>query len=112
MLKVNQLTKSYKSFSFGPIDIEIEQGTIVALVGPNGSGKSTFFRILMNQVHEDQGVITWNDENVRYKETSFKQAVGYMGIGLYEVFEQLSIKELTSFVSHWYPNWIMSGMNR
>ncbi|MFA9455324.1 ATP-binding cassette domain-containing protein [Halalkalibacter sp. AB-rgal2] len=105
MLKVNQLTKSYKSFSFGPIDIEVEQGAIVALVGPNGSGKSTFFRLLMNQVHEDQGVITWNNENVRYKETSFKQSVGYVGIGLYNVFEQLSIKELTSFVSYWYSNW-------
>jgi ATPase subunit of ABC transporter with duplicated ATPase domains len=37
----------------------LEAGTRLAVIGENGSGKSTFLRLLMNELHADNGTIKW-----------------------------------------------------
>lgn len=104
LLRVNQLTKHYKKFTLGPINLEVEKGTIVALVGANSSGKSTLFRLIMKIIQADRGEIFFLGENIDKKEVEFKQKVGFAG-ELLEPFGHLTIAELGSLVSYWYPSW-------
>lgn len=46
------------------VNLEVEQGEIVALAGPSGSGKSTLLNILGTLDRPDQGEVTINGKNV------------------------------------------------
>ncbi|WP_180994295.1 ABC transporter ATP-binding protein [Bacillus sp. Marseille-P3661] len=104
VLKIKGLTKQLKKSVIGPIDFQMEKGTAVALIGANGSGKSTFLRLLMNILKPDKGDIQVFGQKFAENETTIKQQIGYMG-DLFEPFGYLSIKELSSLVSYWYPSW-------
>ena len=59
-LEIINLCKRYRDFSLGPIDLQLEPGTVHGLIGANGAGKSTFYRCLMGTVRKDQGIIKLN----------------------------------------------------
>ena len=40
-LELRGLTKHYKDFTLGPLDLTLPGGTICGLIGENGAGKST-----------------------------------------------------------------------
>ncbi|WP_096200203.1 ABC transporter ATP-binding protein [Bacillus sp. FJAT-45350] len=104
LVDIKGITKHYKNFSLGPIDFQVEKGTVVAVVGANGSGKSTFFRIMMNLLQVDEGSINIFGQNLVDNETEIKQKFGYVG-DLLEPFSYLTIKELSSLIAYWYPTW-------
>ncbi len=57
------LTKIYKSRSgevraLDGLDLEVEEGTVLALLGPNGAGKTTTVRILATLLRPDAGRAT------------------------------------------------------
>lgn len=103
-LTIKGLTKKMKQFYLGPIDLEIEKGTVVALIGANGAGKSTFLRVLMNVQKADDGDVLTFGEDFMKNETTLKQKMGYVG-NMYEAYRHLTIKELSSLISYWYPTW-------
>lgn len=51
-----------KSFSLGPIDLDINRGEVLFIVGGNGSGKSTFINILTGLYTPSEGTIILNDD--------------------------------------------------
>ncbi|WP_332632062.1 ABC transporter ATP-binding protein [Halalkalibacter flavus] len=104
LLTTNELTKKYKKFTLGPIDLKVETGTAVAIVGANGSGKSTFFRLLMNLIQPNSGSVHVFNQTFGENEAEIKKKIGYAG-ELLEPFGHLTIRELANFVSFWYPNW-------
>ena len=56
-LEITNLCKTYKGFSLGPIDLQLETGTAHGLIGPNGAGKSTLYRCIMGTVRRNQGLL-------------------------------------------------------
>lgn len=106
VLTITGLTKQYKNFTLGPIDLRVEKGIVVALLGTNGSGKSTLFRILMGMVQPSEGQLSFFDTAGQMSETEIKQRIGYVG-DQFDIMGHLTIKELASLVSYWYPNWSM-----
>ena len=44
-LEIHGLTKHYKDFALGPLDLTLPGGTICGLVGENGAGKSTTMKL-------------------------------------------------------------------
>ncbi len=56
-----RLEKISKSFGSKPIladiDFRVEEGEKVGLIGRNGTGKSTVFRLIMNEMEAEKGVI-------------------------------------------------------
>ena len=105
LLKIDQLTKTFKYFEFGPIDVRVEPGTITALIGSNGSGKSTFFRLVMQLFQPNSGHILYFNGELDSNDSRIKQDMGYAGGDLYQAFGQLSIRELANLVRYWYENW-------
>ncbi|WP_263705446.1 ATP-binding cassette domain-containing protein [Shouchella tritolerans] len=55
-------------FTTGPISLQVEPGTVTALVGKNGSGKSTILRMLSGMVLPDAGTIERFGQQVEEKE--------------------------------------------
>jgi ABC-2 type transport system ATP-binding protein len=56
-LEVSGLRKNYGKFVLGPIDLELEAGSMNGLVGPNASGKSTLFRCIIGTVRRSAGTV-------------------------------------------------------
>ena len=55
------------------VDLQIESGTVHALVGENGAGKTTLMRILFGAIQADSGAILINESTVHF--TNSKQAI-------------------------------------
>ena len=84
---VSGLSKSYGGIrALVDMDIEVETGTVHAVVGENGAGKSTLMKILAGAVQADAGRVRLDGQNVHF--TSPPQA-RRAGIGI--VYQELSL---------------------
>jgi len=58
VLYAEGLAKAYgETRLFEGVDIDIKRGEKVAIIGPNGVGKSTLFKILLQEVEQDKGIV-------------------------------------------------------
>jgi branched-chain amino acid transport system ATP-binding protein len=65
-LRVRGLTAGYGAAPvLHDIDLDIDPGTIVAVVGANGAGKTTLLRALSGLVEPTAGTITWDGGELR-----------------------------------------------
>jgi lipopolysaccharide export system ATP-binding protein len=46
------------------VTVEVRGGEVVGLLGPNGAGKTTTFSIIVGIIRPDQGVVTYNNEDL------------------------------------------------
>ena len=63
-LELRGLTKHYKDFTLGPLDLTLPGGTICGLIGENGAGKSTLMRTISGLVKAQSGSILWNGQEL------------------------------------------------
>ncbi len=56
-LELRGLTRSYGSFTLGPLDLTLPRGCIMGLVGENGAGKSTTIKLILDMIRRDGGTI-------------------------------------------------------
>lgn len=65
MIRIRDLKKNYKDLEvLKGINIDIEDGTTVAIIGPSGSGKSTLLRSINLMEPINDGSITVNDMEI------------------------------------------------
>lgn len=66
IVSVRNLTKTYKSGfqALKSVNLEIEQGEILALLGPNGAGKTTLISTICGIVQPSSGTITVGGHDV------------------------------------------------
>ena len=65
MLKIEDLKVSYGGIeALKGINLEVEEGKIVALIGANGAGKSTTLRSIVGLVKPQSGSIIYNGEDL------------------------------------------------
>lgn len=81
LLSVRHLSFQYtkKRKILQDVSFDIRRGEMVSIVGTNGAGKSTLAKVICGFVHEDEGEILYEGENIRdwtIKERSLK--IGYV----------------------------------
>lgn len=86
-LVVSGLSKSYGGIrALIDMDLEVQSGTIHAVVGENGAGKSTLMKILAGAVQPDAGTMTLDGRGVRFASPPDARRAG---IGI--VYQELSL---------------------
>ncbi|MGC5167134.1 ATP-binding cassette domain-containing protein [Luteimicrobium sp. DT211] len=68
------------------VDLDVYPGEVVAIVGDNGAGKSTLVKVLSGVHNQDEGTITFEDEQVTIPDPA---AAREMGIS--SVFQDLAL---------------------
>ena len=65
LLEVKELSVSYGDVrALWDVSLEVEEGSIVALVGSNGAGKSTLLKAIAGLLHPSQGEILFMGEDL------------------------------------------------
>ena len=76
-LKITNLKVSYGAVeALKGISIDVEEGTIVALLGANGAGKTTTLRTISGIVEAQKGTIAYYDQDITNHETEKIAALG------------------------------------
>lgn len=90
LLSIKNISKTYKHSNkkaLKAFSTELTPG-VYGLLGPNGAGKSTLMNIITDNIRADEGVITYDGENVLKLGKDFRNILGYMPQqqGMYEKF--------------------------
>ena len=75
-LELRGLTKHYKDFTLGPLDLTLPGGTICGLIGENGAGKSTTIKLILDMVQRDGGTVTILGRDSRTDLVHTKEEIG------------------------------------
>jgi ABC-2 type transport system ATP-binding protein len=79
-IQVKGLQKSYKQLHvLKGVDVEVEKGSIFALLGSNGAGKTTIIKILTTLLKQDGGTATVNGFDVAAKPDEVRQSISLTG---------------------------------
>ncbi|MBB3131520.1 ABC-2 type transport system ATP-binding protein [Paenibacillus rhizosphaerae] len=79
-IQVKGLQKSYKQQQvLKGVDLEVDQGSIFALLGSNGAGKTTTVKILTTLLKPDGGTATVNGFDVASKPDHVRQSISLTG---------------------------------
>ena len=81
-LQLDDLTYSYPhkhGFTLGPLTLNIEAGTVTALIGSNGSGKTTLIKVLLNELNGYTGSYRIDGEAIsdRFANLMSHYRIGY-----------------------------------
>ncbi len=77
LIRLENICKSFGNvFANRDVNLEIEEGKILALLGENGAGKSTLMSILAGQLQPDSGTIYRGGEEVVFFSTEKAIAAG------------------------------------
>lgn len=76
------------------VDLDVEEGEIVALLGTNGAGKSTLLRAISGVVVPDRGAVIFDGRDITYMPSEETAALGIIQVpGGAGVFPSLSVEE-------------------
>jgi ABC-2 type transport system ATP-binding protein len=76
MLEVKNVGKSFGgNVAVNDVSFVVEPGKILGLIGQNGAGKTTTFRMILDFITPDQGIITWNGRPINQFNHDF---IGYL----------------------------------
>ena len=93
---IENISKRFEKFhALNQVNLEIKNGSLVALLGPSGSGKSTLLRILAGLENPDSGRI-WLDGQDTTEVPLQKREIGFV-FQNYALFPHLNVCENIAF---------------
>ena len=93
---IRDVSKRFGDFqALEDINLEIKEGSLVALLGPSGSGKSTLLRAIAGLQPPDQGQIIIYGEDTTYLDVR-KRNIGFV-FQHYALFKEMTIRENIAF---------------
>lgn len=111
MIKINNLTKKYKSainrngkfvnYALDNVSCTISEGKIYAVLGVNGAGKTTLLKAISGMIKPSQGKILIDDEKITEK--TYNKLIY---IPDYEThFAGFTIRDMMDFYKDFYDSW-------
>lgn len=100
ILKLNNVNKTYNSFSLKNISFQIREGDIIGLLGRNGSGKTSTIKAILDLITIDGGEIDFLNGSIS---ENFEK----VGVVLEQCnyFDNYTVSEVKIIHSHIYKNW-------
>ena len=64
---IKDVSKTFGKFvALENVNLDVSDGTLLALLGPSGSGKTTLLRIIAGLEVADSGTILYNNEDITH----------------------------------------------
>lgn len=100
MLKINNLTKTYKGgkTAVSNLTLDIEKGDIYGFIGPNGAGKTSTIKCVVGINTFDNGEITIDGISVREKPLECKKITAYIPDNP-DIFEYMTGIQYLNFIA-------------
>ena len=74
MLQILDIKKSFGELHvLRGVDLDVEQGDVVAIIGPSGSGKTTLLRCINFREKADSGTLIFDNEKFEFDKTTKKE---------------------------------------
>lgn len=103
-LRLRGLVKDHGDFRLGPLDLDLEPGTVLAFIGPNGSGKTTTLHAIMSLLRRDGGEIEVFGIPNDPLHPAWKQDVGFVG-EVQGFYRGWTVRRNLDFVGSFYDRW-------
>jgi len=103
-LQCRSVKKQFLDFTLGPINLDLEPGTVLGLVGPNGAGKTTFLQCLIGLLRADSGEIAVFGRPNDLNNPEWKLNTGYVG-DIPVFWERWTAAKNLQFISQFYSDW-------
>lgn len=110
-LKVENLTKTYPTFTLDNVSFTLSRGRIMGLIGKNGAGKSTTLKSILNLVSPDGGRIELLGMPFPEREEDCKQKTGVVLSGI-DFFQHKRLETITAVTRRFYRDWDQSACDR
>ena len=110
-LTVENLTKTYPSFTLDNVSFTLSRGRIMGLIGKNGAGKSTTLKSILNLVSPDGGRIELLGMSFPQREEECKQKTGVV-LGGIDFFQHKRLETITAVTRRFYRDWDQSACDR
>jgi ABC-2 type transport system ATP-binding protein len=105
-IELRNVSKKRRSKTIGPLNLNLPQGYITALVGQNGSGKSTLLHMLLQLTFPEEGEILWFEEQHKAGlPLELRQSMAYVPETSLTEEDYWTSDEAAEFRRHWYPSW-------
>jgi len=102
--EIDNLVKNYPEFQLGPLNFDLDAGTVLGYIGPNGAGKTTTLHALVGLIKVDQGEMKIFGRRNNPNKPAWKYDIGYVG-DVHVFYENWSGEKNLNFISQFYPNW-------
>jgi ABC-2 type transport system ATP-binding protein len=98
------VVKTFPEFKLGPLNIDLEPGTVLGFVGPNGSGKTTTINCLTGLLKADSGEMEIFGRSNDPNKPGWKYDIGHVG-DVQPFYERWTGMQNLQFLAQFYPNW-------
>jgi sulfate transport system ATP-binding protein len=96
MISVSSVSKHYGDFAaLHDVSVEIEPGSLTALLGPSGSGKSTLLRVIAGLEVPDTGTVVLEDRDVTNLAPQ-QRDIGFV-FQHYAAFKHMTVRDNVAF---------------
>jgi hypothetical protein len=113
MLEIENLSFAYRKSGnviFSNFSTRFSPGHIYGLLGPNGAGKTTLLSLMSGLLRPDEGQVTFNDINVRWRKPSTTSDI-FIVPDEYEL-PRVSLSEYIRVNSVFYPRFSHDDLQR
>jgi ABC-2 type transport system ATP-binding protein len=102
--QIINLVKKYPEFTLGPLNLDLEPGTVLGFIGPNGAGKTTTLHCLTGLVKANSGEMNIFGKPNNPNKPEWKLDIGYVG-DIHVFYENWSAQKNLDFLAQFYPAW-------
>ena len=103
ILRLENVRKTYPSFTLKDVSFEVKPGQIMGFIGRNGAGKTTTLKCIMNLVHYESGKIYAFDTGMNENELENKQRIGF-ALSELNYYPNKTIRQLMNVTKRFYKN--------
>lgn len=104
LLVVNDLCKTYNTFSLKHVNLRVPKGTIVGFIGENGAGKTTTIKAIIGAIRHEQGNIQLFGQTLEEAPEKIKQDIGVVIEGSF-FYDDFNPKQISRILSGLYSHW-------
>ena len=103
-IETRGLTKRFKDFTLGPLDLKLPEGCILGLIGENGAGKTTAIKLLLGILEPDSGTASVQGRDISGDMSQVKEELGVV-LDEPGLPEKLTVGQLGKIMPSIYKSW-------